>query len=648
MFKIKENQIIKGYTLFTFLLITSIVLLLGYYLVDKEDREANTQIKKLHQILFEEKKKLIVSEVRRVKEHLSIEQGNAEGTLKELSKEQADNAYEVVTSIYNKNKDKKSKEEIKEDIRTALNGLKFFNGRGYVFIMTVKSGVWEMLPPDTSREGKSAIGNKDDKKEDIFNKIKKAALAKKEGSHVRYRWYFPGTNKMGDKISFVRYFEPYDWMIGSGEYLETVEESIKKKAIDNVLQMKFGKDGYTSIYNSNGTIVSIPTAGHLVGKHINNLTGPDGANTKDIVSTLMEQAKKGGGFYRYEWVKPSTGIISSKIAYAEEFKEWGWVIASGVYMDDIEKEVENRKLYVKRQYDERMKAILYVFSIAIVFSSAVLFALGMSFSKTLNYYKSKLEQRNKELEELNATLEIKIAQEVKKSEEKQYLLIKQSRLAAMGEMIGNIAHQWRQPLNALGIIVQDFKIAQEFGELDKQYIEENVEKSKSLIKYMSKTIDDFRNFFSPNKHKEEFSIATKIDEAMKFISPSLINNNVEIKLTTEEDKLFFGYPNEFMQVILNIISNAKDAIVGHEMKDGLIEIRVFCEGDKSVIEITDNGGGIDESIIDKVFDPYFTTKDKTQGTGIGLYMSKAIVEDNMGGEIKINSSKPHTKVQIIL
>ncbi|HOI82870.1 MAG TPA: cache domain-containing protein [Campylobacterales bacterium] len=648
MFKIKENQIIKGYTLFTFLLIAFIALLLGYYLVDAEIDEANMQTKRLQRVLFEEKKKIIVSEVKRVKEYLAMEFGSAESTLKGLSKEQADNAYEIMASIYEKNKDKKSDAEIKEDIKTALGGLKFFNGRGYLFIIRSKDGVWEMLPPDTKREGKSALGNKDDKKEDIFAKIKKAALADKSGSFVKYRWYVPKTNKMDEKVSFVRYFEPYDWIIGSGEYLETVEDTIKKKAVENVLQMKFGKDGHTSIYQADGTVVSIPTARYLGGQNIYKSTGADTEKARDIIDILIKQAKKGGGFYRYEWVKPSTGVVTSKIAYAEEFKEWNWIIASGVYMDDIEKEVDDRRKYIQKQYDDKMMAILYVFSAAIIFSSIVLFILNISFSKILNYYKHRLEQRNAELEELNATLEIKIAKEVKKSEEKQFLLIKQSRLAAMGEMIGNIAHQWRQPLNALGIIVQDFKIAQQYGELNEKYIDESVDKAKSLIKHMSKTIDDFRNFFSPNKQKEEFSISDKIDTAVKFILPSLSSNGIDISLDIQEDRVYLGYPNEFMQVVLNIISNAKDAIVGHKIQQGMISIKVSSIGEKSLIEISDNGGGIDKEIIDKVFDPYFTTKNKTQGTGIGLYMSKVIVEDNMGGEIIIESVDECTKVRIIL
>lgn len=648
MFKIKENQIIKGYTLFTFLLIALMALSLAYYLVDRENDEATEQIKKLQKTMYEDRKNLIISEVRRVKEHLSIEQGNAEETLKGLTKEQANNAYEVVKSIYNKNKNIKSDAEIKEDIKTALRGIKFFNGRGYIFVIRSKDGIWEMLPSDVKKEGLSALGNKDDKQDDIFLKIKKAATSEQNGSFVKYRWYFPGTKKMGDKISFVRYFGPYDWIIGSGEYLETIEDAIKKKAISDVSQMRFGKDGYSSIYNADGTIVNIPTAKYLSGQNIYSLSNEEKERARDIVDILIKQAKKGGGFYRYEWIKPSTGVITSKIAYAEEFKEWNWVVASGIYMDDIEKDAEERKRYIKLRYDEKMNAIFYIFAAAVLFSSIILIILNVSFSRILQSYKSKLEQRNIELESVNANLEIRIAQEVKKSEEKQFLLIKQSRLAAMGEMIGNIAHQWRQPLNALGLIVQDFKMAYEYGELNEKYIDEEVGKAKAIIKYMSKTIDDFRNFFAPNKQKEEFSISEKIESALNFISPSLSNGGINIEVHIKEDKLFFGYPNEFVQVILNVISNAKDAIVGNKVVNGSIAVNVYLIENRCAVEITDNGGGIKDEIIDKVFDPYFTTKDKSKGTGIGLYMSKVIVEDNMGGEIKIESSGENTKVTIIL
>jgi len=648
LFKIKENSIFKSYFIFTFLLIISLVLILGYYLVDKENRDAQEQITKFEEALFAEKKELIRSEVRRIKEYLALEQKSTELTLKSLTKEQTENAYKVASSIYEKNKAIKNEAEIKEDIKTALRGISFFNGRGYIFIIKANDGKWDMLPSDTSKEGKSAVGNKDDKGNDIFSKIKTSALKDYNGSFVKYRWYIPGSTKMGDKISFVRYFAPYNWIIGSGEYLETVEESLKKKAATNVSQMKFGTEGYSSIYQNDGKIVTVPTASYLAGESVYTTSHQSGEKAKDIVTTLVRQAEQGGGFYRYDWIKPSTKLISPKIAYAEEFREWGWVIASGIYMDDIQKEVETRKKNIRQKYNEKLIAIMYVFAIAILFSTAVLLALNISFSKILKYYKIRLEQRNTELEELNKTLELKIAQEVEKSQQKQFLLIKQSRLAAMGEMIGNIAHQWRQPLNALGIIVQDFKMAKDYGELDDKYLEDGVLKAKSLINHMSKTIDDFRNFFSPDKKKEEFSIAKKIGDAVGFVAASFANNNIDIIEEIEDDSVIVGYPNEFVQVLLNIMSNSKDAIVAHKMQNGFVRIRATKINNRPTIEIIDNGGGIDGQIIDKIFDPYFTTKDKGHGTGIGLYMSKVIIEDNMSGEIKITSANGQTKTTVTL
>jgi len=648
LFRLKESSIFKSYFVFTFLLIFFIVSALGYYFIDKENSEADEQIKKLESSLYKEKKELIVSEVKRIKGYLALEQNSTETALKSLVEEQASNAYAIASSIYEKNRGKKSDEQIKEDIKTALRGLKFFEGRGYVFVIGAKDGRWTLLPPDISKEGSSALGNKDDKNEDIFAKIRKAALGKRSGTFVKYRWYIPQTNTMNDKVSYVKYFAPYDWIIGSGEYTQTIDESLKKKTASRIIQMRFGDGGYSSIYQNDGKIVAIPTAASLSGESVYLTTDPIGQKAKDIVLTLIAQAQKGGGFYRYDWMKYESNTTSPKIAYAEEFKPWGWVIASSVYMDDIAKEIESRKQHIKDKHNEKLLAIGYLFSIAIIFSTVVLFALSVSFSRILRYYKTSLESRNRELEELNRTLEIKIAQEVEKSEQRQFLLIKQGRLAAMGEMIGNIAHQWRQPLNALGIIVQDFKMAFEYGELDKQYLDESVKKSKALIGYMSKTIDDFRNFFSPNKQKESFSVAAKINDTISFVSASFENNGIELVSELEDDSYINGYPNEFVQVVLNIVSNAKDAIVLHEIKNGFVKIKISKTEDKSKIEITDNGGGIPKDIIDKVFDPYFTTKDKGHGTGIGLYMSKVIIEDNMGGSIKIESAGTQTTVTILL
>jgi len=244
-----------------------------------------------------------------------------------------------------------------------------------------------------------------------------------------------------------------------------------------------------------------------------------------------------------------------------------------------------------------------------------------------------VQQRTKELEDLNKKLDIKIQKAIEENSQKEQMLIQQSRLAAMGEMIGNIAHQWRQPLNALGLIVQNINFSYQMGDLDKEYLERASKKSQKLTQQMSKTIDDFRNFFRPDKIKESFLISERIESVAELISASYKNHNIILHKELDDSLQSYGYPNEFSQVLLNIFTNAKDAFLEKKIKNPQVWIRSFDEGEKIVVEIEDNAGGIDEAIMDKIFDPYFSTKDKNVGTGIGLYMSKMIIENSMGGFI---------------
>lgn len=240
------------------------------------------------------------------------------------------------------------------------------------------------------------------------------------------------------------------------------------------------------------------------------------------------------------------------------------------------------------------------------------------------------------LKEINEHLEERVDDAVSELRKKDQLLIQQSKMAAMGEMIGAIAHQWRQPLNALGLIVQDFKISYQLEDLNAEYIDKITHEAMEQIRYMSKTIDDFRNFFRPDKPKAVFTIQNAILDALKIVSSQLTVAKIQVKTKFDERPMLVdGYENEFKQVVLNLITNAKDAILEKRGDDGtgVISIGVYKEGNKAILTVADNGGGIKESVFGRIFEPYFTTKDQSKGTGIGLYMSKMIIEDNMNGLI---------------
>jgi PAS domain S-box-containing protein len=223
-------------------------------------------------------------------------------------------------------------------------------------------------------------------------------------------------------------------------------------------------------------------------------------------------------------------------------------------------------------------------------------------------------------------------------QQKDRLLVQQSKMAAMGEMIGSIAHQWRQPLNITALMIQGLQEQYLDDELDEESMEYIVDKCMEQINFMSNTIEDFRNFFKPNRSKEQFSIKESISKSIAMVGAQFKTHNIIITLKGDDFSLI-GYETEFQQVFLNLLTNSKDAIMDIQSSKpeyyGNIDISI----EDKTITIEDNGGGIPKSIMDRVFEPYFTTKEEGKGTGIGLYMTKTIIEDSMSGSIAIKNSK---------
>jgi PAS domain S-box-containing protein len=222
--------------------------------------------------------------------------------------------------------------------------------------------------------------------------------------------------------------------------------------------------------------------------------------------------------------------------------------------------------------------------------------------------------------------------------EKERLLMQQSRLAAMGEMVNNIAHQWRQPLNALGLVIQGLKLSYDYDEITGEVLDQSVGTSMKLVHQMSQTIEDFRNYFKPDKEKVEYTIQDAVARTVSLVGDSLKYQQIAIEIHGSANPTLVGFPNEFSQVLLNIIMNAKDALLERHHDDAKVIITIGKEGERSVVTIADNGGGIPEEIKGKVFEPYFTTKGPDRGTGIGLFMSKTIVEKSMGGRLTVRNS----------
>lgn len=229
---------------------------------------------------------------------------------------------------------------------------------------------------------------------------------------------------------------------------------------------------------------------------------------------------------------------------------------------------------------------------------------------------------------------------------KEQLLLQQSRLAAVGEMINNIAHQWRQPLNVLGLLVQQIQLFYSIGQFSQEFLDENVHKAMGLINLMSQTIDDFRNFFKPDKEKVEFTIQEVVAKTLTLVKESFKNQHILIEVRSSANPVVSGYPNEYSQALLNILLNARDALLDRRTDNARVMVTIDREDGRSIVTIADNAGGIAGDIIGKIFEPYFSTKSPDKGTGVGLFMSKIIIENNMHGRLTAHNNADGAEFRI--
>jgi len=365
-----------------------------------------------------------------------------------------------------------------------------------------------------------------------------------------------------------------------------------------------------------------------------------------IITFANEEFCKISKYRKEELIGKNHNIVRHPDVPSEVFKKlWDTILAKKTYKATVKNMAKDGStFYVNTTVipilDENNNIIEFV-AIRYDVTEAVITAKELEKKEEeLELLNATLEERIKKqtlkLEELNKNLEIRVKKEVEKNREKDRIMFQQARFAAMGEMIANIAHQWRQPLSELGILL--FKIKNAFFNKDTKEFDKDYNDCKTVISTMSKTIDDFRDFFKPSKEKNDFYIEDIIKEAIFIIKETLKSHNIKINFNNKHSIIINGHPNEILQVVLNIINNAKDVLISKEQKIKKIDIKTSYVKDKAQITICDNGGGIKEDIIEKIFDPYFTTKHSKQGTGIGLYMSKKIIEEN-GGTINVLNIK---------
>jgi two-component system, NtrC family, sensor kinase len=728
-----ENFVLKiiKYTPLIFILIASI-LLTAYISFDyisslKKEKE------KIENEYIKFNKELINNNINSVYNYVNNINDKSHEVLKIKLQNEINNAHNIMSSIYDKFKNEKTKEEIIEIMKTALQNVRFNEGRGYFSIHTME-GINIFHPIYKNFEGTLVLNRKDINGDYPVREAISIAKTKKEGFFSWYYYKLKDKSKQLKKIGIVKEFEPYNFIITTAEFEEDFENQVKMEIIEYIKDLGDSQNTHIFIIDKDGNFL-------LTRTKFSNIKDIEKENIfvksyKDLINSNDKDK-----YSQYEYISNS-----EKISYLRKVEAYDWIIGTYFNLDKLNSKIKEKQEELVKEYDEHM----YLTMIITTFMTFLFLISSMFVSRLLEkkflMHKKDLEKQiteNKKQKEtliraqevahigdwrydlqsneiflsdeiirifgfdkkdknifayefikniivsedilpledslnncINKGVEHKLIYRIKREnddirwidcrgrleedkssiigtvqditdnknleiekQQKDELLYQQSKMAAMGEMIGNIAHQWRQPLSTISTASTGTKLQKQMNCLSDEDLYSALTSINNSAQYLSKTIDDFRDFFNPSNNKvSEFNISDSISKTLNLVKAQFVAKDIEIIQNIEDCKIN-SIENELIQVLVNILNNARDALDATQNQKRLIFINVYSKDDTLYLEIQDNAEGIPEDIIDRIFEPYFTTKHQSQGTGIGLYMSKEIVEKHLSGKLQVSNKE---------
>jgi len=544
---------------------------------------------------------------------------NLEQNIKEDLDDRLSLAYQTADKIYTKYHKRLSKRQIQERIVDALGAMSWYGDANYIFITDYEGN--NIVTGSKDLKGKNLSGWTDaDGRAIVLEEIQ---MARKHGEGyitTRFR------EETGLQTIKVKDFGHYGWFFGSGIHHERALEKSKKSLLKLIRQAPSDRSGYIAIFED------------AQEKYVSE-------TDSDELSTVVLEKMRHHLVDTDGWIELPQENAHIYVRYFEPFN---WHIVYGFKKAYFGAMLQKQQQKVKDNFDEEVRFVIEA-SMAIAFLVGVLtFIVSRRIIAIIQEYKKELDVQEAELRELNYSLEERVSEEVAAHREKEKMLIQQSKMAAMGDMISMIAHQWRQPLNQMSYVLMNIDSAYEFKELTPKYMDEKVKEGTKLLEYMSHTIDDFKNFFKPDKERSDEQISEVLEHTISLVKKSLDSHSILLELNIDSDARLMVYRNELLQVIMNLITNAKDALVMGEIAEPKIGVSITEDEESVTISVSDNGGGVEESIQTKIFEPYFSTKGEKSGTGLGLYMAKTIVEGHLNGEITVANSDEGACFSIVL
>ena len=588
--------------------------------------------------------------------------------LDEFIKTKVENAVRAAESMYSVNAGKIPDEDIKQSIQQYLSEAEFANEDGYFFAVNLNTD--RIIVHENPKLIGYDMGKHRDAKGLNVLALQKQLLSKSKGAfHDMYFTRPTGEGEFNKRV-YVSRFEPYNWLIGTGEYYDYIAEISKKEAIKAFNNLTFDED--TSLF-----IIEIrkPTesgekmAEMLFNSDNKSLTGKEfklsgNGSFPNGYDKLYKKAASAEGGAFVEHAAAAAPDNSKKLTYTYFHDDWNWLIGGSFYFDRLNEYIKSKRseLLLLRQ-DNIRNSITLAFALSVISGLIALFT-AKRINETITSFNNKITR-------MNAELNRRVEEEVQKNRKQEQIIFEQKKLADMGQLLSAISHQWRQPLNVLGLYGQEAASLFEEHDIEPEFRKEFSEVHREMVGFLSRTIDDFRKFFRPDKEKETYELKEIIKSLLYIVDIQFKNHDIEIKTlcrckkTDHHVKDFLGnpecvngeykingYPGELKQALINILYNAKDAVedsVAEGVIDkGIVTMQFNFDDDKVEIRISNNGKPISEDVAENIFQPYFTTKDEGKGTGLGLFIAKASIEKNMNGLLYLDRGAEETTFVIIL
>jgi len=725
MFYKNEKNLIFIIRYAPLLLIIILSTLTIYFMEQANKKQFAQEMKRTTELYVKLNNEELKKEITKLHLYIQQQDQKSKEKLKEKIKMRVYEAHAIATKIYEDNKNIKSKKEIFKLIKTALGSIIYNKGRGYFFIDDV-NGVKLLQPLNKKIENKNFSQLKDVNGYRFIQKIMQTIKDKTERFDTYY-WYKNSSDKTAyKKVSFYKYFEPYNVAIGTGEYLDDYEKELKIDVIQSIQNINLNNDGYIFMFNFDGIMLSHKNKRLIGGDYLHD-KGP--ISTKQVAN-FIKIGKTKEAFMSY--FNPSMQDQPyKKTSFIKGYKKWKWVFGTGYNNADLVKIIEKAQVKLEEKNKENFLQILYISLIITVALLVLSIIISKYLEKIFTKYKQRIQDEEKGFRNLfeysNIGLAIcddngkfininskfiqmlgyqnktdllnkkwhsifiknsvetesknfsdLISQKINKySTEKSFtkengtiidtlitanllkekkevknilfsiidvtelktkdkLLFQQAKLASMGEMIANIAHQWRQPLSLISTASSGLKMQKEFNILTDETFYSSVNSITNATQYLSQTIENFKNFFTPRLKKEYFRLDDTIQKTLVLVSAELKRKDIEI-IDNINNIEILSYENDLIQVIINIINNAKDAFTKESGNFIFIDTELTNKTKNINIKIKDNAGGIPDEFLGKIYEPYFTTKYKSNGTGIGLYMVMEIIQKHMQGTISVQN-----------